>query len=106
MLVDLGVLGQDRHGNEITGKLVERSLDHAGIHTNKNMIPFDPKPPMTTSGIRLGSPAATTRGLGAAEFEQIGRWLADVAKDPTNADLQEETRREVMAMMQRFPVPA
>ena len=106
LLVDLGVLGQDRHGNEITGKLVEKSLDHSGIHTNKNMIPFDPKPPMTTSGIRLGSPAATTRGLGPMEFDQIARWIAAVAKDPTNAELQEQTRLDVMAMVQRFPVPA
>ena len=60
MLVDLGVLGQDAHGNEITGKLVEKALDKSGIHCNKNMIPFDPKPPMTTSGIRLGTPAGTT----------------------------------------------
>ena len=72
MLVDLSVLGSDRHGNEITGKLVEKALDHVGIHCNKNMIPFDTKPALTTSGIRLGTPAATTRGLGAAEFEQIG----------------------------------
>ena len=106
MLVDLGVLGSDRHGNEITGKLVEKALDHAGIHTNKNMIPFDPKPAMTTSGIRLGTPAATTRGLGAVEFEQVARWLAAIARDPTNAELQEQTRGDVMTLMSRYPVPA
>ena len=106
MLVDLGVLGQDAHGNEITGKLVEKALDKSGIHCNKNMIPFDPKPPMTTSGIRLGTPAGTTRGLGEAEFAQIARWIAAVAKDPTNADLLEKTRLAVAEMMLRFPVPA
>jgi glycine hydroxymethyltransferase len=106
MLVDLGVLGQDRHGNEITGKLVERSLDNSGIHCNKNMIPYDPKPPMTTSGIRLGTPAGTSRGLGPREFEQIARWIAAIAKDPTNADLQAQTRENVATMVQAFPVPA
>jgi len=106
MLVDLGVLGQDAHGNEITGKLVEKALDKSGIHCNKNMIPFDPKPPMTTSGIRLGTPAGTTRGLREAEFAQIARWIAAVAKDPTNADLLERTRVAVAEMMLRFPVPA
>ena len=106
MLVDLGVLGQDAHGNEITGKLVEKALDNAGIHCNKNMIPFDPKPPLTTSGIRLGTPAGTTRGLGAQEFAQIARWIAAVAKDPTNAALQNQVQDAVMAMMRNFPVPA
>ncbi len=106
MLVDLGVLGQDVHGNEITGKLVEKALDNAGIHTNKNMIPFDPKPPMTTSGIRLGTPAGTTRGLGTVEFAQIGRWIAEVAKDPTNAALQNRVQDDVFVMMQNYPVPA
>ena len=106
MLVDLGVLGQDPNGNEITGKLVEKALDHVGIHCNKNMIPFDPKPPLTTSGIRLGTPAGTTRGLGEAEFAQIGRWIAAVAKDPTNTALQSHVQGDVFAMMQHFPVPA
>jgi len=106
MLVDLSVLGADAHGNEITGKLVEKSLDHAGIHCNKNMIPFDKKPALTTSGIRLGTPAATTRGLGAAEFAQIGRWIALIAADPTNELLQQEIQADVMAMMSAFPVPA
>ena len=53
---------------------------------------------MTTSGIRLGTPAGTSRGFGAAEFEQIGRWIADIAKDPTNQDLLAETRNEVVAL--------
>jgi glycine hydroxymethyltransferase len=61
---------------------------------------------MTTSGIRLGTPAGTSRGFGAAEFEQIGRWIADIAKDPTNQDLLAETRNEVVALTSRFPVPA
>lgn len=106
MLVDLSVLGTDAHGNEITGKLVEKALDRAGIHCNKNMIPFDKKPALTTSGIRLGTPAATTRGLGAEEFAQIGRWIACIAKDPTNEALQQAIREKVVAMTAAFPVPA
>ncbi len=102
MLVDLSVLQKD----EVNGKSVEKALDHAGIHCNKNMIPFDAKPAMTTSGIRLGSPAATTRGMGEAEFVQIGRWIAAIARDPLNTDLQMETKDEVMELTARFPVPA
>lgn len=102
MLVDLSVLDND----EITGKVVEKALDKAGLHCNKNMIPFDPKPALVTSGIRLGSPAATTRGMGAAEFKQIGQWIAAIAKDPQNQALQAETKQAVWALVQAFPVPA
>ncbi|MEM7533704.1 MAG: serine hydroxymethyltransferase [Chloroflexota bacterium] len=106
MLVDLGSLGEDSQGNEITGKAVEVALDNAAIHCNKNMIPFDPKPALVTSGIRLGTPAATTRGMGQAEFEQIGRWIAAIAKEPFDTTLQEQTRNEVLTLVQNFPVPA
>jgi glycine hydroxymethyltransferase len=106
LLVDLGVLGSDSNGIEITGKLVEKALDKCGIHCNKNMIPFDPKPALVTSGIRLGSPAATTRGLGAAEFRQIGRWIAAVAREPNDETLISRVKREVVELMQTFPVPA
>jgi len=102
MLVDLGVLGKD----EITGKAVEKALDKAGLHCNKNMIPFDPKPALVTSGIRLGTPAATTRGLGTAEFKQIGQWIATIAKDPQNTSLQAQTKQAVLELVQAFPVPA
>ncbi|RME60652.1 MAG: serine hydroxymethyltransferase, partial [Caldilineae bacterium] len=102
LLVDLNSLGDEA----ITGKVVEKALDQAAIHCNKNMIPFDPKPPLVSSGIRLGSPAATTRGMGAAEFEQIGRWIAAIARDPQNTSLQERVRGEVLEMVRAFPVPA
>ena len=106
MLVDMGALGVDPQGAEITGKVVEKALDKAGIHCNKNMIPYDPKPPAVTSGIRLGSPAATTRGMGEREFAQIGHWIAAIARDPQNVALQTQTKAEVVAMAQSFPVPA
>ncbi len=102
MLVDLGVLNKE----EVTGKAVEKALDHAGLHCNKNMIPFDPRPAMVTSGIRLGSPAATTRGMGAAEFTQVGRWIAAIAAEPQDVALQERTKQEVKELVQNFPTPA
>ena len=105
MLVDLGVLDTDADGNEITGKAVEKALDNAGIHCNKNMIPFDPKPAMVTSGIRLGTPAATSRGLKEAEFVQIGRWIAAIAKAPFDTALQAQIKQEVAALVTTFPVP-
>lgn len=102
LLVDLSVLGAD----DITGKTVEQALDNASIHCNKNMIPFDSRSAMVTSGIRLGSPAATTRGMQEAEFEQIGRWIAAIAKEPGNEFLQENVRGKVFELVQNFPVPA
>jgi len=96
----------DAQGVEITGKGVEKALDKAGLHCNKNMIPFDPKPALVTSGIRLGTPAATTRGMGAAEFVQIGQWVAAIARDPQNLALQEQTKQDVKTLVQDFPVPA
>jgi glycine hydroxymethyltransferase len=69
------------------------------------MIPFDPKPALVTSGIRLGSPAATTRGMGQEQFAQIGQWIATVARSPQDEDLQHRVRNEVMDMVKSFPVP-
>ncbi len=105
LLVDIGVLDADSSGKEITGKIVEKALDNAGIHTNKNMIPFDPKAAMVTSGIRLGTPAATTRGLKEAEFEQIGRWIGEIAHEPGDEALQDRVRSQVKQLMQAYPVP-
>ncbi len=102
ILVDLNALERE----EITGKAVEKALDKAGIHTNKNMIPFDPRPPLVSSGIRLGSPAATTRGMGPEEFAQIGRWIAAIARQPDDQALQERIKQEVMHLAAAFPVPA
>ena len=102
LLIDLNSLGEE----EINGKLVELALDNASIHCNKNMIPFDKRKAMVTSGIRLGTPAATTRGMKQPEFEQIGRWIASIAHSPKDTALQETVRDEVLEMVQSFPAPA
>lgn len=102
VLIDLNSVQDEA----VTGKTVEQALDQAHLHCNKNMIPFDPRPPLVTSGIRLGTPAATTRGMGTAEFRQIGTWIGEIAHEPANTDLQDRIRTQVRGMVQDFPVPA
>ena len=102
MLVDLRPL-------DLTGRDAEKALERAGMTCNKNGIPFDPRPPTVTSGIRLGSPAATTRGFGVAEFRQIGAWIGEVlrglARHPDdNAAVEARVRSAVAALCERFPV--
>jgi glycine hydroxymethyltransferase len=93
----------------LTGKAAEKSLEHAGMTCNKNAIPFDPLPPMTTSGIRLGSPAATTRGFGTGEFRQIGLWMSEVLEGlrqnpENNSAVEDKVRGEVLALCRQFPI--
>ena len=103
MLVDL-------RPKSLTGKAAEASLGRAHITVNKNGIPFDPEKPMVTSGIRVGSPAATSRGFGTAEFETVGRLVARTldglaAKgDAGNADTEGAVRAEVAALTRRYPI--
>jgi glycine hydroxymethyltransferase len=104
MLVDLRPLG-------ITGRDAERSLERAGITCNKNGIPFDPQKPTITSGIRLGSPAATTRGFGQDEFKTVGGWIVEVlrglARGAGDNNMAEAcVRREVHELCTRFPIYA
>lgn len=99
MLVDL-------RGTEVSGKQLELALDNAHIHTNKNMIPFDPAKPTVTSGVRLGTPAITTRGMGPAEMRKIAGWIAAIVRDIDNVALQEQVRSEVVELCKGFPVPA
>lgn len=91
----------------VTGKDAEAALERAFITCNKNGIPFDPAPPTITSGIRVGSPAGTTRGFGEAEFTQIGQWIGEIvdalaAQD--NGGVEERVRGEVKALTARFPI--
>ena len=98
-LVDLRPIG-------ITGKDADEALERAGITCNKNGVPFDPLPPMQTSGIRVGSPAGTTRGFGEAEFAEIGDMVADVLAGVAKGDTAIETdvNRRVRALCARFPI--
>ncbi len=99
MLVDVTPLG-------LTGKVAEAALEEAGLTTNKNAIPFDPNPPAVASGIRLGTPAVTTRGMRESEMVKIGGWILQVLKDPDNKDLQQEIRSQVADLCQQFPLYA
>jgi len=98
-LVDLTSAG-------VTGKQAEIALDQVGIHVNKNMIPYDPRPPLVSSGIRVGSPACTTRGFGAEEFRQIGRWIGEVIRHIDDQAVLSRVADEVRTLASRFPVPA
>lgn len=97
MLADLRSVG-------ITGKDAERVLDSAGITVNKNTIPFDPQSPFVTSGIRIGTPAVTTRGMGTGEMETIGRIIASVLKKPNDQNVLEQARRSVATICKKFPL--
>jgi glycine hydroxymethyltransferase len=91
----------------VTGKDAEAALERAFITCNKNGIPFDPAPPTVTSGIRVGSPAGTTRGFGEAEFTQIGKWIGEIVdalSTQDNGAVEERVRGEVMALTARFPI--
>jgi glycine hydroxymethyltransferase len=103
MLVDL-------RPKRLTGKVSEIALGRAHITCNKNGIPFDPAKPTVTSGIRLGTPAGTTRGFGIAEFKQVGEMIAEVLDVLSQKQADEDTlveaavREKVKALVQRFPI--
>jgi glycine hydroxymethyltransferase len=94
----------DLRARNITGKDAQVALDEVNLSTNKNMMPFDPLPPTQTSGIRLGSPAATTRGMGPAEMESIADWIDRRLSAPDETEAGAITS-EVAALGARFPVP-
>ena len=96
----------DLRAKNITGKDAEDALGRAHMTVNKNAIPNDPQKPMVTSGIRIGSPAMTTRGFGQAEAEKLAHLMADVLEDPKGEATLERARREVKAMCAKFPVYA
>ncbi|CAA7623698.1 serine hydroxymethyltransferase [Candidatus Terasakiella magnetica] len=102
MLVDL-------RPKKLTGKAAEASLEHAGMTCNKNGIPFDPEKPTITSGVRLGTPAATTRGFGVEEFRQVGELIGDVldglaANPDDNSVAESQARAKVADLCRRFPI--
>ncbi|CAN5157494.1 serine hydroxymethyltransferase [soil metagenome] len=101
MLVDLTP-------KSVSGADAEIALERAGITTNKNGIPFDPLPPMQTSGLRVGTPAGTTRGFGPAEFRQVGTWIGEVldgvAAGGDNSAIEARVKAEVLTLTKRFPI--
>lgn len=99
MLVDVTPLS-------IGGKLAEETLDRCGITCNKNMIPYDERKPVDPSGIRLGTPALTTRGMGADEMTRIAAWILRALKSPDDAAVLDAIRSEVADLAEQFPVPA
>ncbi|HYO92430.1 MAG TPA: serine hydroxymethyltransferase [Pyrinomonadaceae bacterium] len=101
MLVDVFM-----EGKGITGKDAEKALEAAHITVNKNTIPFDTNKPFVTSGIRIGTPALTTRGMGEDEMRTVGRLIAEVLHDPQSEDARNKVRREVAELASRFPLYA
>ncbi len=99
MLVDVTPLG-------IAGKLAEESLGKCGITVNKNMIPYDERKPLDPSGIRIGTPALTTRGMGPDEMRTIGGWILKALKSPADEQVHHEIRSDVFDLCEQFPVPA
>ena len=100
----------DLRSKGLTGKVAEQALERCGLTCNKNGIPFDPQKPAVTSGIRLGTPAATTRGFGEEEFRTVGRLIVEVldsvaAKGATaDPSIEARVRAEVIQLCERFPI--
>ena len=109
---DTHLLLVDLRPKKLTGNRAEKALGRANITTNKNGVPFDPEKPQVTSGIRVGSPAGTTRGFGVAEFQMIGRLMAKVLDglaangEEGNAKIEAEVKAEAIALCRRFPIYA
>jgi len=99
LLVDVTPLG-------IGGKIAEESLDKCGITVNKNMIPFDERKPVDPSGIRVGTPALTTRGMGVEEMKTIGDWMLEALKSPEDEAVLQRVRSAVSELANQFPVPS
>jgi glycine hydroxymethyltransferase len=94
----------DLHSRGLTGKDAQASLDRATITVNKNAIPFDPTPPMTAGGIRLGSPAVTTRGMREPEMERIAGWICDVLTRVGDVGTEQHVSSQVAELTAEFPL--
>lgn len=101
MLVDLS---QSKNFGDITGKVAETSLDEAGITVNKNTVPNEKRSPFVTSGIRIGTPALTTRGMKEAEMKKIAQWITTVLKNHDNQDMKHQVKQQVKELCQSFPI--
>lgn len=94
----------DLRNKGLTGKIAEESLDKAGITVNKNMVPFDTESPFVTSGIRIGTPALSTRGFKEDEFSEVVRLIDTVLQNPNNENNLREVKNSVQAMCREFPL--
>ena len=94
----------DLRNLELTGKEAEAALGRAGITVNKNSIPFDPRGPAVTSGIRIGTPVVTTRGMGVDEMAQIAACIGRVLRHPSDETIRTEVHRDVQTLCRRFPL--
>ena len=92
----------DLRDEEVDGKDAETALEDCNIIVNKNMVPYDPKPPQRTSGIRIGTPALTTRGMEEEELEEIGEMIGKIVKNPGNEELKEKVRDRVGELMENY----
>jgi glycine hydroxymethyltransferase len=90
----------------LTGKVAEKALDAAGITVNRNGIPFDQRQPLDPSGIRIGTPALTTRGMREPEMRTIAGWIGDVLAKPDDTTLQQRVRGQVEELGKQYPAPA
>ena len=91
-------------GPGITGRIAEDALHRAHLTVNKNLIPFDPEKPMQTSGIRLGTPAVTTRGFGIQEMDTIADWMNQILRAPEDLQIADRIREEVASLCASKPV--
>jgi glycine hydroxymethyltransferase len=91
-------------GKGITGKIAEKVLDDVHITVNKNTIPFDTNSPFVASGIRVGTPALTTRGMKEAEMKRIGAMIASIVREPDSEEIRTRVKREVMELTEKFPM--
>ena len=101
---DNHIVLMDLRSKGLTGKDCEQALGQANITVNKNAVPDDPQSPFVTSGIRLGTPAVTTRGFGSDEVEILTNWICDIVLDLGNADKINSIKNQVVEMCNRFPV--
>ncbi len=101
---DTHVMLIDLHNKGLTGKKAERVLDEAGITVNKNMVPFDDQSPFTTSGIRIGTPAATTRGMQEEQMEEIGSLINKVLTNADNEGILRQVKTDIFDLCQKFPL--
>ncbi|MDP2625049.1 MAG: serine hydroxymethyltransferase [Candidatus Peregrinibacteria bacterium] len=95
----------DMTSKNTTGKIAEKALESAGISCNKNMVPFDQRTPFDPSGIRIGTPAVTTRGMKEEEMKILAKWMNDICENPENEAIQKRIREEVRILCQNFSIP-